>query len=313
MADTLAARFGDRAVFAAKRGIMMETFAPLPARQAALEVVLQRRDFQLSPSYQKLLTEPGLRLGALRGLAAYDVPSTPPAILAAYATFSTEEKRQAIAILTQRAPYGRALVEAIKAGHVPREDIDAASARQLSLLNDPDLDGWLAESWGVVGQSDANAEEEITRWKGILTEERVGLANASRGRRVFERACASCHVMYGEGVHLGPELTGSNRADLDYILRNILTPNAEIGRDYQLTTIETKDGRTAAGVVRSETPAAVTIANQAETSTFARDEIAKIERLELSLMPPGLLSGMSEDEVVDLIGYLRTQVQAPSP
>lgn len=312
-ADTLAARFGDRAVFAEKRRIMMDPFAPLPARQAALEVVLQRRDFQLSPSYQKLLAEPGLRLGALRGLAAYDVPSTPPAILATYATFSAEEKRQAIAILTQRAPYGRALVDAIKAGRVPRADVDAASARQLSLLKDPELDRWLAESWGVVGHSDAAAEEEITRWKGILTAARVGSANASRGRAVFERTCASCHVIYGQGYHLGPELTGSNRADLDYILRNILTPNAEIGRDYQLTTIETKDGRTAAGVVRSETSTAVAIVNQAETVTFARDEIAKMERLELSLMPPGLLSGLNEDEVVDLIAYLRTQMQVPLP
>lgn len=313
MADTLATRFGDSAVFGVKRRIMMDTFAPLPARQAALEVVLQRRDFQLSPSYQKLLTEPGLRLGALRGLAAYDVPSTPPAILAAYATFSAAEKQQAIAILTQRAAYGRALVDAIKAGHVPREDIDAASARQLSLLKDPDLDRWLSESWGVVGRSDEAAEEEIARWKGILTDERVGRADAARGRVMYERACSSCHVMYGEGTLLGPDLTGSNRADLDYILRNIITPNAEIGRDYQLTTVETKDGRTAAGVVRSETPATITIANQATTATFARDEIAKVERLEVSLMPPGLLNGMNEDEVVDLIRYLRTQVQAPLP
>jgi putative membrane-bound dehydrogenase-like protein len=310
-ADTLATRFGDRAVFGEKRRIMLDPFAALPARKAALEVVLQRRDFQLSPSYQKLLTEPGLRLGALRGLALYDVPSTPPAVLAAYPTFTPEEKRQAIAILTQRPPYGRALVAAIKDGRIPRSDIDAASARQLSLLKDPEIDAWLGESWGIVGQSDAAAEEEIARWKTVLTDERVAASNLSQGRAVYAKTCASCHVIYGEGVAVGPELTGSNRADLDYILRNILTPNAEIGLDYQLTTIETKDGRTAAGIVRNETPSALIIANQAESVTIAREEIAKVERLPVSLMPPGLLHSLAEDEVVALIAYLRTQVQVP--
>ena len=120
-------------------------------------------------------------------------------------------------------------------------------------------------------------------------------------------------MLYNEGVKIGPELTGSNRADLDYILRNILDPNAEIGRDYQLTTIETNDGRTAAGIVQRETPSTVTIANQAETITLARDNIKKLERLDVSLMPPGLLSGLPESEVTDLIAYLRTNVQVPLP
>ncbi len=310
-ADALATRFGDATVFQAKRRIMMDTFAPLPARQAALAVVLQRYDFQLSPSYQKLLSEPGLRMGALRGLAPYDVPSTPPAILKVYASFTPEEKRQAIGVLAQRATYARALLDAVKSGLVARTDLDAAVARQMRLLGDPEIDRALGEVWGVVADVDPNAEQEIARWKQILTPARLATANAGSGRAVFARTCASCHVLYDEGTKLGPELTGSNRADLDYILRNIITPNAEIGRDYQLTTIETNDGRTAGGIVQRETPAAVTLVNQTETATFARDNIKKIERLNFSMMPPGLLQGLGENEVVDLIAYLRTQSQVP--
>lgn len=312
-ADALGAKFGDATVYAAKRRIMMDTFAPLPARQAALAVVVQRHDFQLSPSYQKLLSEPGLRLGALRGLAPYDVPSTPPAILQVYASFTPEEKRQALGVLVQRAPYARALLAAVKAGTVPRSDIDAAGARQLSLLKDPEVDRWLAEAWGVVGQTDAAAEQEIAKWKTVLTPARLAAAKLANGRAVFARTCTACHVLYDAGNRIGPELTGSNRADLDYILRNIVTPNAEIGRDYQLTTIETNDGRTAAGIVQRETPAAVTLVNQTETVTLARENIRKMERLNFSLMPPGLLQGMSEADVVDLIAYLRTKEQVALP
>ena len=84
-------------------------------------------------------------------------------------------------------------------------------------------------------------------------------ANASRGRAVFERTCASCHILFENGKHLGPELTGSNRGELDYVLNNVVDPNAIVGKDYQLTTIETHDGRTAAGIVQRETPSAITL------------------------------------------------------
>ncbi len=310
-ADALASRFGDTSVFAAKRRIMMDTFAPLAARQAALAVVLERRDFQLAPSYHKLLTEPGLRTGALRGLAPYDLPTTPSAILAVYHSFAPEEKQQAINILVQRVSYARELLDAVKAGKVPRAEVDAAVIRQLGLFQDAELDRAIAEKWGVIGQVDAGAEQEIARWKGILNPARVSAANLSNGRAVFARACAMCHVLFDDGKQLGPELTGSNRADLDYILRNIITPNAEIGLDYQLTVLETNDGRTAAGIVRRETPAAVTLVNQTESVTFARDTIKKLERLEFSLMPPGLMQSMTETEAVDLIAYLRSQTQVP--
>ncbi len=75
--------------------------------------------------------------------------------------------------------------------------------------------------------------------------------------------------------------------------------------------METDDGRTAAGIVQRETPAAVTLVNLAETVTLARDNIKKLERLEMSLMPPGLFQSMPEGEVADLVAYLRSERQVP--
>jgi putative membrane-bound dehydrogenase-like protein len=312
-ADALATRFGDKTVFARKRAIVMDTFAPVTARQAALEVVLQRNDFMLAPVYHKLLAESGLRAGALRGLAPYDVPATAPAILAVYPTFTREEKRQAINLLAQRAPYAKELLAAVKAGTVPRSDLDAALARQLRLFNDPELNQAIADTWGVVRDSAGETAQEIAKWKSFLTPQRLAAANPSRGRALFAKTCAVCHVLFDEGAKIGPELTGSNRGELDYILNNVVDPNAIIGKDYQLTTIETIDGRTAAGIVQRETPSAVTIVNMAETITLARDNIKKLERHDVSLMPPGLLQSMKEDEVADLVAYLRSDRQVPLP
>ncbi len=310
-ADALAARFGDTGVATRKRNILVDTFAPVAARQAALEVVMQQKNFMLAPVYHKLLAEPGLRAGALRALAPYDVPATAPSILAVYPTFNAEEKRLAINLLAQRAPYARELMAAVKAGTVARSDLDAALARQLRLFNDPELNKSIADTWGVVRESAAETAQEMAKWKAILTPQRLASANASKGRAVFTKACASCHVLFDEGKKLGPELTGSNRGELDYILNNVVDPNAVIGKDYQLTTIETHDGRTAAGIVQRETPSAVTIVNMAETVTLARENIKKLERLEMSLMPPGLLQSLKEDEVADLVKYLQSDRQVP--
>jgi putative membrane-bound dehydrogenase-like protein len=312
-ADALATRFGDTTVFTKKKAIVLDTFAPVTARAAALEVVLQRKDFMLAPIYHKLLAEPGLRLGALRGLAVYDVPSTPGAIFAVYRTFNPQEKRLAINLLAQRAPYARELLAAVKDGIVPRADLDASLARQLRLFNDPQLNQAIAETWGVVRESAGETAQEIAKWKTILTPARLAKANPSHGRAIFAKTCATCHVLFDEGAKIGPELTGSNRGELDYILNNVVDPNAIIGKDYQLTTVETNDGRTAAGIVQRETPAAVTIVNMAETVTIARDNIKKLDRLEVSLMPPGLLQTLKEDEVADLVKYLQGDRQVPLP
>lgn len=310
-ADALAARFGDATIFAKKRAILADTFAPLSARQAALDVVLQRKDFMLAPLYHKLLAEPGLRRGALRGLAPYDVPATPAEILAVYASFTADEKRLALNLLAQRAAYARELLAAVKTGTVPRADLDAALARQLRLLDDPALNQAIAEIWGVVRETGNETAQEIARWRSLLTPQRLATANPARGRAVFVRTCAQCHVLFDEGAKIGPELTGSNRGELDYILNNVIDPNAIIGKDYQLTTIETHDGRTAAGIVQRETPAAVTLVNMAETLTIARDNIKKLDRLDVSLMPPGLLQSLKEEEVADLVAYLKSDRQVP--
>ena len=312
-ADTLAARFGDTTIAAKKRAIVTDLFAPLTARQAALDVMMQQKNFMLAPVYHKLLAEPGLRAGALRALAPYDVPSTAPAILAVYSSFTPDEKRQAINLLAQRAPYARELMAAIKAGKVPAGDLDAAVIRQLRLIDDPEIKQAVASTWGVVRESAAETAQEMAKWKGILTPQRLSSANPSRGRAVFARLCANCHTLFDEGAKIGPELTGSNRGELDYVLNNVIDPNAIIGKDYQLTTIETNDGRTAAGIVQRETPVAITLVNMAETVTIARDNIKKVERLDVSLMPPGLFQAMKEDEVADLVAYLRSERQVPLP
>ncbi|HYV39254.1 MAG TPA: hypothetical protein VE988_26435, partial [Gemmataceae bacterium] len=102
-----------------------------------------------------------------------------------------------------------------------------------------------------------------------------------------------------------------DRRNLDYLLENIIDPSAVIPKEYASTVIEMKNGRVVTGILRGETPAALTVLTVNETLTVARDEIDSMKTSNVSMMPDGLLNGLTKDEVRALIGYLQSPVQVP--
>src|SRR6185436_1219778 len=122
-----------------------------------------------------------------------------------------------------------------------------------------------------------------------------------------------CHTLFGEGGKVGPDITGSNRADVDYILQNVIDPNAVIPNDYRTSNIETKDDRSITGIVTKQDANAVTIITANETLIIPRAELKSLAQSELSMMPEGLLQAISEDDARDLLAYLRGPAQVPLP
>jgi putative heme-binding domain-containing protein len=110
---------------------------------------------------------------------------------------------------------------------------------------------------------------------------------------------------------VGPDLTGSNRADLDYLLSNVVDPNAVVGQDYLATIVWMDDGRLVTGIRKSETPSSISLQTENELVVVAKDEIAETKLSDLSTMPEGLIDAMAADEIRDLVGYLRATSQSP--
>ena len=137
--------------------------------------------------------------------------------------------------------------------------------------------------------------------------------NPSRGRVLFDKLCGQCHKLYDVGGDVGPELTGSNRADPEYILQNMVDPNALIGRDYLGFRVVTKDDRYITGLLRKKDKTSVTIQTANETLIIPQSEIEWMKRSEISMMPTGLLDGLKPNEIRDLVSYLRTEEQVPLP
>jgi putative heme-binding domain-containing protein len=130
---------------------------------------------------------------------------------------------------------------------------------------------------------------------------------------LFAKTCATCHRLFGTGEEIGPDLTGSGRKDLDYLLSNVVDPSAVVNPDYQVTILALADGRVVNGIVLTETERKVTLQTDQTRLTIPRDEIVERKRSSQSLMPDGLLQPFTADQVRDLISYLMADAQVDLP
>jgi len=134
-------------------------------------------------------------------------------------------------------------------------------------------------------------------------------ADLPHGRTVFAKNCASCHKLYDEGSKIGPDLTGGQRHNLDYVLDNVIDPSAIVPREYKVNVFRLADGRVVQGVITEENPQTVTVQTANETVSLPSAEIEGRKESPMSMMPEGLFDRLSPEEIRDLVAYLAS----PSP
>jgi putative heme-binding domain-containing protein len=219
------------------------------------------------------------------------------------------EKADAILALSSRRSTAQALVAELKKNTIPKSDVSAFAARQLYRVIGPSF----VEFWGPITQLAADKKTKMENFKRLLTNDVLAKASVSHGRAIFERTCTACHTLYGAGGNIGPDLTGSNRANLDYILTEIINPSEVMQESYQLVIVTTRDGRTLSGIVAGEDTQQLTLRLVGQDTVIAKAEIMSREKSPISMMPEGMLKALTNDEVRDLIAYLRTTAQVPLP
>ncbi len=309
LADKVAVVLGDQRIFPRMRKELVDDKQPIAKRKQALEILVRGRDKTAAKSFQSVLLEPELRGAAIRALASLDDSHTPTAILKAYAKLTPQEKRDAVNTLVSRPAFARTLLTAVEKQQVPRTDLHAYNVRQLLRFKDEELNRRIKQVWGEIRETSGDKKALIARHKQDLTPAHLKKADAGNGRRLFAKTCASCHTLFGEGGKIGPDITGSNRADLDYILENVLDPSAVLGKDYRLTVLETVDGLVVSGLVQKETDSALTIRTINDSVVVPKAEIEERFFSDQSMMPEGLLKTLQPEEIRDLIAYLASPTQ----
>ncbi|WP_367873064.1 PVC-type heme-binding CxxCH protein [Luteolibacter sp. Populi] len=129
--------------------------------------------------------------------------------------------------------------------------------------------------------------------------------DAAAGKQLFQASCMICHQAKGEGTAIGPDLSGAGAMGTESLMRNVLTPNAQLESGYYRHDIALEDGSLASGFLASENRDMIVLRQ------IGADERAIPKRLvkehtvsKRSLMPEGLIDGFTDQQVADLFSYL---------
>ncbi len=228
-------------------------------------------------------------------------------------SFGPEARAEMINTLSSRPAYAGALLDALRDKKIAPGEVSAFHARQIRAFDNAELTARLAELWGDVRVSAAEKQSLIDRYKAELSADVLAKADASAGRAIFQKTCANCHVLYGAGRKVGPDLTGSNRRNIDYLLENIVDPSASVGADFRVLMVTLLDGRVISGVVSEQNERTITLQTPQEPLTLDRQEIDESKQSTSSLMPDGQLQNLTAEQIRDLIGYLMSTDQVPLP
>ncbi|MEO8495827.1 MAG: c-type cytochrome [Planctomycetota bacterium] len=281
-------------------------------RIRAIELLVAKKDAGFDTSLIALLADPVTRQAALRGLAEYDHSDTVSAILDSYDSLDAASKQDALQTLASRHRWAVQLLDAIEDNEIASSDLNAYTVRQLMhSLGRDELISRVKSLWGEIRTTPADKAKLIANYKQQLTGDVLAGADLPAGRELFNRTCASCHQLFGEGKKIGPDITGSQRTNLDYILDNLIDPSGAVSKDFQMQIILTAGGRVITGLLVGENEQAITLQTVNERIVLPRDEIEERSLSPVSMMPDGQLLKLSSAEVRDLIAYLSSRVQVP--
>lgn len=301
----LAVVFKDQPALADLRTVANDRAAPADRRNRAIDALVGQRVSGFDSDLLRMLNEPNVRPSALRGLASYQSPDTAKVILSLYEKMPPADRQNAQLTLASRRQWARLLLDAVSKDRIKASELTAYAVRQMRSLGDEQLTDTLARHWGGLRETSKDKAQRIKSIKRWLSTSKLEQADLTNGSKLFRKHCGSCHRLFGEGGTVGPDITGAQRHNLDYMLENIVDPSAAVARDYQMEILHTVSGRVINGLIASESADTITIQTVNEKLVLPLEDIEDRTTSKVSIMPEKILAPLSEIEIRDLMGYLR--------
>ena len=296
--------FGDAGAIQNALSLLKNRKAKINERRSALKSLITQKQPGLEKIIHSLLDEPEMRIEAIRAFGKI-ANTDAHYLIKQYPNFDTQAKRAVIETLATKKESSEALLGAIEKKKILPEEVPAYTARTLHALLGERFD----KAYGKVQVQSTNKKELILKYSKLLDRPEASKADPSRGRIIFSAVCGTCHQMYGEGGMLGPDLTGSNRANREYILLNIVDPNFDVPDGYKMVVLKTKNDRVLAGTIGEEDSQKVILKTVSGKEIIPKENIKDRQKLPLSMMPEGILETIPTEDFFALIKYLQTEEQ----
>ena len=131
--------------------------------------------------------------------------------------------------------------------------------------------------------------------------------DVARGQALFGKKCTTCHKQGETGHAVGPNLASLTTKSPESLLLAILDPSAAVEGKYLNYVAVTTAGRSLTGILATETGSSITLlAAEGKSESVLRDEIEELRSTSKSLMPDGLEKDLSQQDIADLIEFVRS-------
>ena len=280
--------------------------AETDARQQAILSLSQFADpANLFPLLKRNINDRMVSTAVVKAMSVCQHDGVPGHILRVYPQLTDEGKRNGIDTLCGRKNWANKLLGAIEEGKIRSSALTAWHARQIQLFNDEALTDQLGKVWGKVRETDQERQAQIDELRELMKTDVP--FDVTTGKKMFTTHCASCHAIFGEGGNTGPDLTGADRKNLNYLLENIVDPSASVATNFRASVLAMEDGRLLTGVVLDNDGQTLKLQTQKELLTLEVSAVEEIKQTELSLMPEKLLDQLSDNEKIQLFKYLMSK------
>ena len=240
-----------------------------------------------------------LRKASLAALSAYDQEEIGARVVALLPGLKGEARTAAFTLLASRAKWSAKLLDAVEAGRVKKTEVPEDVGTRLRSSGDE-------RAARVLPAPAPVPADVVKRIDEIQAALRKGAGNPYAGEATFTARCANCHRLFFKGGNVGPDLTTYQRDNLGTMLLSIVNPSAEIREGFQYYLVATKDDRVLSGFfVDRDNQVTVLRGLDGENITLRASEIRAVKPAGQSLMPAGLLDGLSDEQLRDFFAYLR--------
>lgn len=248
----------------------------------------------------------GVQSAAVSALARLSNDHAAEVLVKEWSNYSPAMQAQVIDVLLDRDAWIPRVLTAISKGTIPASVIPAGERQ--GLLTHPDLNLRKQAEKAFAGALNQDRQLVINNYRQSLPKN----GNATVGKEVFNRVCATCHRLNDVGYAVGPDLAALANKSPEYLLAEILDPNRNLDNRYLEYRAHTIDGRSFNGLLASESSAAVTLRSaEGKETTFLRTDLDSLKSSGRSLMPEGLEKDVTPEKMADLIAYL-SSIRTPA-
>ncbi|MEX2142501.1 MAG: PVC-type heme-binding CxxCH protein [Pirellulales bacterium] len=274
--------------------------------QAAAQLVqMKKNDAETAATLLALITprtSQDLAAGLVEAVGASEAKEAGEALVAALQAATPSLRPVLVRTILRRAESTQSLLAAVDAGNVRITDLSLDQQQALAAHPDKSIaeraKKLLAQGGGL---PDADRQKVIEEVSPLV----LAGGDAVKGKAVFKEQCAKCHTHSGEGVHIGPDLTGMAVHPKEELLVHVLDPSRSVEGNYVQYSVTTDEGLVYNGLLTTETRTSIEILDaEGKRHPIARENIEELATSSKSLMPDGFEKQVSVAAIADLMEFM---------